>query len=335
MAGVDRVAFFALLLAGCFPASYTIETPLTPPIDPSAAVRADAAQVCVVREAGSLFTYVVHDNGHLVGATRGPGFFCYDVRPGLHRVTSEVAQDSVSVDITVARGERVFVRQSVETPHTLTRVTDAEGRSSMRGAHYEQLVAGPEVVAPPSTVVESVGSLPSEPPPPPVPVRRRPNGLTYGGAATVGVGLSGTGAARQSAETGLAALGSIWVGFSGYDWVVVALRIDAGVVHGDTLGAIGVHVALYPGAHRPGPIGDLLVFADAGVGGPLATSTDSAAGSPALPLGRIGVAWERGRLGPLRIGPTFTGQVVRGSGLSQVAALIGVEASIHPGGTGR
>ncbi len=146
--------------------------------------------------------------------------------------------------------------------------------------------------------------------------------------AGLGVGLSRPGSAPQS-TAGVAALGTIWVGLSTSDLVVVALRVDVGGVVSDALGDLGVHFAFFPAGGSPGPVGDLQMFVDACLGGPIAqgsapgsTSTTSITG-----LGRIGVAWERFRVATVALGPFLGGQMARGGGESQAAVLGGVSAS--------
>jgi hypothetical protein len=111
-----RLAGPALLLAGgC--SSYAVVTPATPPVDARAEVRPDIAEVCVLRlpdaaPAGAAATQVVHDNGQLAGATVGPGYFCYEARPGAHRLTTEVGVYEETLDLVLSPGERRFLQQS-------------------------------------------------------------------------------------------------------------------------------------------------------------------------------------------------------------------------------
>jgi hypothetical protein len=171
-------------------------------------------------------------------------------------------------------------------------------------------------------------------PPPPAPVQRRPDGIRYGVAGGLGVGTSRQGAAPTSTP-GLAALGSLWVGLSVDDIVVFALRVDAGGVTNDALGNLGLHLALFPAGSSHGPVGDLQFFADAALAEPLSQGSGVGA-SPSSSstiggVGRLGVAWERWRLGMVAVGPFLAGQFVRGGGDAQSAALGGVSASFSTG----
>ena len=93
-----------------------------PPADPLAVPRpftgyVDAmATVCAIRTArlAMAVTFLVHDNDLLVGATRGPTWFCWRAEPGRHRitVTSEDGGQRFEVDLQ-ARG-RYYLDQGLE-----------------------------------------------------------------------------------------------------------------------------------------------------------------------------------------------------------------------------
>lgn len=75
-------------LAACSP--YAVHA-TTPPLAPFGPGPGEAAQVCVVRPSAwaAGVTFVVHDNQQLVGATRGPSYFCYVAAPGRHEIVSD------------------------------------------------------------------------------------------------------------------------------------------------------------------------------------------------------------------------------------------------------
>jgi hypothetical protein len=93
-----------------------------PPADPLAVPRpftgyVDAmATVCAIRTArlAMAVTFLVHDNDLLVGATRGPTWFCWRAEPGRHRivVTSEDGGQRFEVDL-VERG-RYYLDQGLD-----------------------------------------------------------------------------------------------------------------------------------------------------------------------------------------------------------------------------
>lgn len=58
-------------------------------------------------------TFPTHDNGVLVGATRGPTNFCYLAEPGEHDIAIE-ADDVEHAKITVEAGKTYYLKQEVE-----------------------------------------------------------------------------------------------------------------------------------------------------------------------------------------------------------------------------
>lgn len=73
-----------------------------------------AAQVCVVRPdaMSAQVSMIVHDNGHMVGATRGTTFFCYLASPGDHQITS-ADDDTGPTFFHAQRGARYWLHQEV------------------------------------------------------------------------------------------------------------------------------------------------------------------------------------------------------------------------------
>jgi hypothetical protein len=192
--------------------------------------------------------------------------------------------------------------------------------------------AGPsgQPPSPPAVAIVPAPVPPVAPPPSlvaPPPARRRPDGIRYGIAAGFGVGAARVDPAPRS-TTGVAALGTLWVGLSTSDLLVVALRVDVGGVLSAALGDLGVHVALFPAGDHPGPMGDLQMFVDACLGGPIAqgSAPGTSTSTSITGLGRIGVAWERWRVATVALGPFLAGQMARG-GEAQEAVLGGISAS--------
>jgi hypothetical protein len=101
-----------LFAAGC--TSYDLAAP-TLPVAPFAAPPADRAQICVIRASvmAMAVTFPVHDGGMLVGATRGPGFFCYAAAPGRHVIATEADETEVAALI-AAPGGRYYLKQEVD-----------------------------------------------------------------------------------------------------------------------------------------------------------------------------------------------------------------------------
>lgn len=77
--------------AGC--SGYMLVKPDAPPLDPRVSPPPGWAQVCIVRPhwISSAVTLAVRDNDTLVGATRGPSYFCYLAEPGVHHLVSTQA----------------------------------------------------------------------------------------------------------------------------------------------------------------------------------------------------------------------------------------------------
>lgn len=101
-----------VLAWGC--SSYGFTEPKAPPIAAFGQPPPGFAQVCVLRPhlSAAAVTFVVRDNGRLVGATRGASYFCYYAQPGRHRVTSE-ADDVQEANVVALAGARYFLHQRV------------------------------------------------------------------------------------------------------------------------------------------------------------------------------------------------------------------------------
>lgn len=105
------------LVSAC--SSYSLRTPKTPPVAAFGPARTDVATVCVVRPShwAVAVTFVVHDDGQLVGATRGESYFCYYAQPGAHRILSSTGdptdQDGHAV-LTAVAGRRYWLHQDFD-----------------------------------------------------------------------------------------------------------------------------------------------------------------------------------------------------------------------------
>lgn len=75
-------------------------------------VPSGAAEVCVVRPDAfaAHVSMSIHDNGRLVGATRGKTFFCYLARTGEHQITSS-DDDTGPLLLRAQTGARYFLHQ--------------------------------------------------------------------------------------------------------------------------------------------------------------------------------------------------------------------------------
>jgi hypothetical protein len=107
-----RPALFLVLLAAC--SQYKLREPEKPPLDPLGAPPPTSARVCTVRTSvlAAAVTFPTRDNGILVGATRGPGHFCWLAEPGDHEITIET--DHVdSATLHAEAGKAYWLKQGV------------------------------------------------------------------------------------------------------------------------------------------------------------------------------------------------------------------------------
>lgn len=113
----------SMLLAAVACTSYEPRALDSPP-DALAAPTADAARICVYRphHVAALVPAVVHDNGRLVGMTRGPSYFCYLAEPGRHTLVTRYGDDidaelgtddHAAATVDVAPGERYYLHHDV------------------------------------------------------------------------------------------------------------------------------------------------------------------------------------------------------------------------------
>lgn len=85
------------------------------PQGPFDAFPPDRAQICVFRQSflAQAVTFPVHDNGVLVGATRGRSHFCYLAAPGRH-VLAIKADKVARAEIIAEPGGRYYLEQEVD-----------------------------------------------------------------------------------------------------------------------------------------------------------------------------------------------------------------------------
>lgn len=141
--------------AGC--SGYRLAAPDPPPIDGRSTPPPGLAQVCVVRphRIAATVTLSVHDNGALVGATRGPSYFCYFAEPGVHSIASEEADEGAIevaklTTVQLAPGGRYFLHQRVHPlGHELEWVDCQHGERMMRRSGYRVVAQAPDGEPPP------------------------------------------------------------------------------------------------------------------------------------------------------------------------------------------
>lgn len=112
-----RLTTFAItLLVACSP--YRLADP---PSDPDAVTQPftgyldSMASLCMIRTStlAMAVTFVVHDNNMLVGATRGPSWFCYRAEPGNHRIAIASDDGVQSFDVTLDPRTRYYLDQGL------------------------------------------------------------------------------------------------------------------------------------------------------------------------------------------------------------------------------
>lgn len=106
--------FVAIAALGC--SSWKLSPVEKPPVAPNVAERGGGlARVCVIRDShlAQAVTFPVYDNGKLVGATRGPSYFCYLAEPGEHEIEIE-ADDPEVAKLRAAPGRAYFLSQEVD-----------------------------------------------------------------------------------------------------------------------------------------------------------------------------------------------------------------------------
>jgi hypothetical protein len=104
----------ALLASGC--SSWKLSSVEKPPVAPNVAERGGGlARVCVIRDShlAQAVTFPVYDNGKLVGATRGPSYFCYLAEPGDHEIKIEADQADIA-KLSAAPGRAYYLSQEVD-----------------------------------------------------------------------------------------------------------------------------------------------------------------------------------------------------------------------------
>jgi hypothetical protein len=112
----DRSVLFALL-AFALPACTSWK--LAPAASGALAVNApappNAAKICVARTSAmaQAVTFPTHDNGVLVGATRGIGHFCYLAEPGEHEIAIE-ADEVENAKLQAEAGKTYYLHEEVD-----------------------------------------------------------------------------------------------------------------------------------------------------------------------------------------------------------------------------
>lgn len=133
--------------AGC--ASWKLKNPETAIVHPFLPHPSHVAKVCVIRtsvlEDG--VTFVSRDNGVLVGATRGPTYFCYYAEPGDHDLLIE-SDTRAAQNLQAEAGRSYYLKQEVTVDHGKVKgqgvwVDEAIARALVDNSDYAVLVGAP------------------------------------------------------------------------------------------------------------------------------------------------------------------------------------------------
>jgi hypothetical protein len=141
-------SLLVLLLAGC--SQYDLVHPQTPPLQAFGAPPATHGQVCVFRPhtLGSALTATFRDNGTLVGATRGPTYFCYLAEPGVHLITVD-GGDAPDRTMVIRAGEARYFHHEINMGTDDLRLIDLGTAQRLASAcEYTSIAGGPDEVPP-------------------------------------------------------------------------------------------------------------------------------------------------------------------------------------------
>ncbi|MDC0672611.1 hypothetical protein [Nannocystis radixulma] len=140
------IVFASFAAGGC--TSWRLSEPEQPrdAFDPSPP---ELAQICVFRRSllAQAVTFPVHDNGVLVGATRGRSHFCYHAAPGRHVIAIK-ADKLERAEIVAEPGGRYYLEQEVYNTfgHVTCRavwVADSVAAELVEASTYRVLVGVP------------------------------------------------------------------------------------------------------------------------------------------------------------------------------------------------
>lgn len=134
----------ALSLSAC--ADVTVTSAQVPAIAFDAPAPEQAALVCVMRASAVGFALVVpvRDNGQLVGATEGPGWFCYVAEAGAHRLEVEVS-DADALRFEAEPGAHVYVEHVLRVGEdSLERIDAVRAKEIASDERYSVVESGPD-----------------------------------------------------------------------------------------------------------------------------------------------------------------------------------------------
>lgn len=130
-------------LSACSP--YRVIITSAPPQDAQTAPPEGMGLICILRphSIGSALTAPVYDNGLLIGATKGPSYFCYVAQAGTHIVASHTAPTR-TLAVAVAGGETLYLHQELRIgADRLSVVSAATAQQMLERCDYSLLTFAP------------------------------------------------------------------------------------------------------------------------------------------------------------------------------------------------
>ena len=125
------LAFLAVTAAAC--SAYRISEPRAEVLHPFAPIPDDFARVCVIRTShlAQAVAFPTLDNGALVGATKGPTFFCYKAEPGEHTLRIE-ADEPTTVKLHAEGGKSYYLHEKIPFAFVMRCDADVGERAKAR-----------------------------------------------------------------------------------------------------------------------------------------------------------------------------------------------------------
>ena len=148
---------FACVLCAC--TGYTVAHSPQPLVDALAPPPAGLAKICVFRDSwiGSALTTPIDDNDEVVGATEGPGHFCYLATEGEHILRTEVS-DAPAIRLRVVAERSYFVEHAIRIGTDRLFVIDAvRARKLALSTDYAVIDEIPEGAPPVATLPTARG----------------------------------------------------------------------------------------------------------------------------------------------------------------------------------
>jgi hypothetical protein len=152
---LSLVVLFAVTAAAC--SSYRISEPRAEVLHPFAPIPEDFARVCVIRTSrlAQAVPFPTLDNGVLVGATKGPTFFCYKAEPGEHTLRIQADEPTV-VKLQAEGGRSYYLHETIPLAFVMhcnaTWVSEPKARELVDDSSYEVLTATLATEHPPDPI---------------------------------------------------------------------------------------------------------------------------------------------------------------------------------------